>query len=68
MNCTHCNDTGSLSKDQWGYLDCTHCELAEERMRVEAWGRRAAPMANPIDVWKIYQHGKAAAVGSTHTN
>lgn len=61
MSCTHCNDTGSLSKELWGYLDCAHCEVAEERMRVESWARRATPGVMAHDVWTIYQHGKAAA-------
>lgn len=60
MSCVHCNDTGSLSKNVTGYLDCPYCDAAEERMRVEAWARRAAPGAGLIDVWTIYQHGKAA--------
>lgn len=62
MSCPHCNDTGSLSKTIYGgYLDCVHCEVAEERMRVEAWARRATPLVLAHDVWAIYQHGKAAA-------
>ncbi len=62
MNCTHCNDTGSLSKTIYGgYLDCAHCEVAEERMRVEAWARRATPQVLAHDAWIIYQQGKSAA-------
>jgi hypothetical protein len=60
MNCARCDDTGSLSKNDWGHLDCVHCDVAEERMRVESWARRATPHASPVDVWKIYQRGKAA--------
>jgi len=61
MNCSHCNDTGSLSKTTWGQLDCAHCDTAMERMRVEAWARRIAPLVQLHDVWTIYQYGKAAA-------
>lgn len=60
MNCTRCNDTGSLSKSIAGFPDCGHCDVAEERMRVESWARRNAPSAGLIDLWLIYQHGKAA--------
>jgi transcription elongation factor Elf1 len=60
MNCPHCNDTGSLSKQTWGQLDCGYCDTALERMRVEAWARRVAPMVQQHDVWTIYQHGKQA--------
>jgi hypothetical protein len=60
MSCTQCNDTGSLSKSLTGYLDCPHCDVAAERAKLEAWARRAAPGAGLLDVWTIYQHGKAA--------
>jgi hypothetical protein len=60
MECVHCNDTGSLSKNIIGYLDCPYCDTAVERARVEAWARRAAPGTGLVDLWTIYQHGKAA--------
>lgn len=60
-NCVHCEDTGSLSKSITGYPDCPHCGLADERVHLEAWARRNAPSAGLIDLWLIYQHGKAAA-------
>jgi hypothetical protein len=60
-NCVHCLDTGSLSKQAWGQLDCGFCDTALERMRVESWARRVTPMVQQHDVWMIYQHGKAAA-------
>lgn len=37
MTCTFCNDTGSLSKDVCGFLDCTHCPAASERVDLERW-------------------------------
>jgi ferredoxin-like protein FixX len=64
MKCFSCEDTGSLQKELHGFLDCTRCDVAEERMRVEAWARRAAPTANLHDVWIIYQHGKTAALNT----
>lgn len=62
MNCPHCNDTGSLSKDLGGYLDCAHCDVAEQRAALDAWAGKAcqhAPSAS-AERWLIYQHGKAA--------
>lgn len=61
MTCAHCEGTGSLTKTIYGFLDCTYCDVAEERARVEAWARRATPQVWPHEVWLIYQHGKAAA-------
>lgn len=63
MSCLRCDDTGSLSRDPEGYLDCVHCDVAEERSEVEAWARgqlKKAPGSRTW-VWLIYQHGKAAA-------
>jgi hypothetical protein len=61
MNCTSCNDTGSLSKELDGQLDCAHCGVADERVMVEVWSRQHAPDCDSFDAWLIYQHGKAAA-------
>ncbi|MBQ5963178.1 hypothetical protein [Massilia sp. ZL223] len=61
MTCAHCADTGSLSKTIYGFLDCAHCDVAEERARVEAWARRATPEVQAHSVWLIYQQGKASA-------
>ena len=63
--CEHCNDTGSLSKELWGDLDCVHCWAAVERTALNGWLRerqRADGMGriDYIDAWTIYQHGKAA--------
>jgi hypothetical protein len=65
MNCIHCHDTGSLSMAEHGHLDCPHCDVAEERYRLEAWASNLAPRVHRLDVWTIYKHGKAkAAVAS----
>lgn len=65
MNCAHCNDTGSLSKDLGGYLDCAHCDVASERAKLEAW---AVEMMNQhgatAAMWRVFQHGKTAAAGA----
>ncbi len=66
--CDHCNDTGSLSKDIGGYLDCTHCHTASEREHLDNWIREqrhegVMEHVGRIDAWLIYQRGKAAAAG-----
>jgi len=61
MSCPYCNDTGSLSKDLDGYLDCVHCDVAEERAQLEAWAAEHAPDCPTWDLWPIYQRGKVAA-------
>lgn len=62
MNCTHCDDTGSLEKDLLGYLNCTHCGVALERTEFEKWAVKNHPYIQLLAGWMIYQHGKAAAV------
>lgn len=62
MSCAHCNDTGSLSKDLLGYLDCTHCGVALECATFENWLRTHHPYVQLVAAWLIYQHGKAAAI------
>lgn len=58
--CAHCNDTGSLSKDLEGHLDCAYCDVAEQRAKFNRWAatvreRGAAAM------WIAFQHGRAEA-------
>lgn len=67
MNCTHCNDTGSLSKDLDGYLDCGHCTVAQERDALERWVLRNAKHCDDFSAaWLIFQHGKAAQASQTN--
>lgn len=61
--CTFCDDTGSLSKDVGGHLDCPHCSIADERVEFERWVMANMPAVNLIQAWLIYQHGKAASSG-----
>lgn len=62
MNCGHCNDTGSLSKDLEGHLDCGYCNVAAERVALEDWAARTRLLyGTESSLWLIYQHGKAAA-------
>lgn len=60
--CTHCDDTGSLSKELWGSLDCAHCGVAEERTVFDLWLTRELPNVGWVDGWIVYQRGKAAAL------
>lgn len=59
MICAHCDGTGSLSKDLLGYLDCTKCEAASERVVLEHWVRTEKLNCTFADAWRIYQHGMA---------
>ncbi|UOD28751.1 hypothetical protein INH39_25420 [Massilia violaceinigra] len=56
MTCAHCNGTGSLSKDAYGYLDCAYCDVAQERADFEA---DAPEQPTVVDLWLAYQRGKA---------
>jgi hypothetical protein len=60
--CSHCADTGSLSKELEGQLDCVYCKATDERMALEAWCRANIPQfSSPSTVaWLIYQHGYGA--------
>lgn len=61
MSCAACNDTGSLSKELHGLLDCPHCSVASERVQLAArahdWVRENDPI---VCLWLAYQQGKAA--------
>lgn len=64
MKCCHCNDTGSLSKDLEGDLDCAHCDIAVERVALEKWAAQTRLMyGSESSLWLIYQHGKAIVAG-----
>lgn len=59
--CSKCHDTGSLSRDVYdGTLDCTHCEAATELMALLDWFHQHFAYVTQAEVWRIYQHGKAA--------
>lgn len=61
MSCAHCDNTGSLSKDLDGDLDCAHCDVATERTLLEAWAKKnQVKYSFESDLWLIYQHGKQA--------
>ena len=66
MTCAHCNGTGSLSKQLDGYLDCVHCDAAEERAKLESWskGQLAVAPSAAAWAWMIYLHGKSAALST----
>jgi hypothetical protein len=56
MTCVFCNDTGSLSKNLHGSLDCAHCDTAAERVMVEHWARKNTPCVHAVDAWLLHQH------------
>ena len=64
MTCAKCDDTGSLSKDLHGYLDCAYCSVSVERVQVNIWADRATPTVDQVDAWLIYLHGKTAALNT----
>lgn len=65
MTCDRCDDTGSLSKDIDGFLDCPFCDASGERAELEKWvltqGIAGGGLAS---AWVIYQHGKTAALNT----
>jgi hypothetical protein len=64
MSCAHCNDTGSLSKELHGILDCGHCDVATERTVFANWAREVVRENDPIVcLWLAHQRGRAAAAG-----
>lgn len=58
--CGACGDTGSLPGSE--YLDCTHCDVADDRSKLESWASTAIISCgvSDADLWLIYQYGKAA--------
>lgn len=57
--CEHCDDTGSLSKEIEGQMDCAYCSVARERADLEVWALREGLRAGIADLWLIFQHGRA---------
>lgn len=65
MNCAACADTGSLSKNLHGFLDCPHCSAAAERAALVQSAREWVRENDPIVcLWLAYQQGKAAALAA----
>lgn len=64
--CLVCNDTGSRSKSLAGYLDCTDCDVAAQRSRLNAAVKELAEEVCTEGLhWLIYQLGMRDAVIST---
>lgn len=63
MICQHCNNTGSLSKDIDGHLDCGHCDTARERADLNAWAAAHLKHVSSASAerWALYLYGQAAA-------
>lgn len=51
--CTHCNDTGEIGG--YGYLDCTHCNAAEDRAALNAYVKELGPTTEYDLVWHVHQ-------------
>lgn len=48
--CSHCNNTGSLSKELAGYLDCTNCGTADKRVELNESLRLSGMKGTEIEV------------------
>lgn len=48
MACECCSDTGSMSKDVGGFLDCPYCDAAYERGDLETWYKTVAKPQNLV--------------------
>jgi hypothetical protein len=61
--CPHCHDTGSLSKDIEGQLDCVYCGAALERVGLNAWCRNNIPKgaSHAAAAWLIYRKAQELA-------
>lgn len=57
--CPYCADTGRRPGSN--YLDCGHCQVAQQRADLEKW-LAALPLGlSPEDeAWAIYQRGQAS--------
>lgn len=66
--CSHCHDTGSLSKVLWGALDCTSCTAPAERL---AFLRDIDAFAQQLDrdelAWFCYLQGAQAQQAKLQT-
>lgn len=62
MNCQFCDDTGSLSKDVGGFLDCPHCIAATQRTELEVWFHTVRNQYDVLDLlWLAFQRGQGEA-------
>jgi hypothetical protein len=59
--CSTCNDTGSISKDMAGNLDCTSCDAASERTEMGDFLNTLPVMRHYEAAWLIHQRALAMA-------
>jgi hypothetical protein len=59
-HCATCKDTGNRAGLVFGYMDCTHCGIAEDRVVFDAWlvEQDFRPRVNAETAWLIYRHGQ----------
>lgn len=58
-NCPVCKDTGNRAGLVFGYMDCTSCDVPQERERFNAWlvEQDFRPRVQEDMAWEIYRHG-----------
>jgi hypothetical protein len=54
--CKFCDDTGSLSKDLYGSLDCAMCDVADQRARLNAQ-LSTLDLTGEVRDWAIFKAG-----------
>lgn len=64
-SCLKCDDTGSLSTDPYGPLDCASCHIATERAALNAWATQAGILrwndgVGTWHLWLIHRHAVPA--------
>jgi hypothetical protein len=63
VKCYECHDTGSLSKDIGGHLDCPVCLAAMQRTELEGWYRSVKNQYDVLDLlWLAFQRGQREAI------
>lgn len=58
MICTHCEGSGSLSKELGGELDCAHCDAAVKRAALNNELKDMDPADHRGRAWVAFQLGR----------
>lgn len=53
--CVHCGGTGMLPGSE--YLDCTHCDVASQRVMLETWANEQGIRIDPDQLWSVFSLG-----------
>jgi hypothetical protein len=62
MICKYCGDTGMLIEFSSRFLDCAHCDAAQERVAFDAWCENEGFEKYRDSMFAAYQHGKEVAL------